>query len=880
MRLKTKILTLVIACSFLLSSIPCVGADSPSIDKTPSYAELLDELGLLPDNFEYKPLQPKEIKRGDFAALVARFSGIDRYGTAGDACSFSDVRADDENYDSIMLVCKYGYMGGTGNGKFEPDQKISCYQAIKVMVSILGYDEIAKLSGGYPYGYIQQATNLGLLQNVPVTDEYTKADFQSIMTIMYNMLDAKVARYIGVSGDSALLSVGSGDTFLEYVHKITRVEGVLQALRGMSVIHGVTAAYNEVIVNEQTYKLQSYADYSHLFGYELEYYVNDDGYVVAVSDINTNSHSLFLSFDDICELDYTAIKYYDELDEEAKTSFSSSTDFVCNGMVKHIDSFADILSGDGKIKLVFTDSDRVADVVDITVANNYVVKKFNPSDKIIYDMYSSRKFEAEKYDAFDFINEFGEQMYFSELKEYDVVSAVECPDGSYAALHYSNSETEGSIDSIKVGTPSYITIDGNEYRVAKSFAQQLKTLDVGDYGIFVLDIYGNIASYSTQTGKYQYGYIATGYVKSGLDEKVVVKLLTHKGSLETLDVSDKIILDGRKCEAMETADVLCSPQLIKYYKSGDKLKAIDTLSSDAGGSGDSLATMFEGYSKDYKSVTSLRWNSYQKIFGMKIPTDDKTTVFYVPRKYSDDENDYAVKTTSVFSHDSTYYINAYSSREDSHIADVIIMYGLKSSGSVTKNTPFTMIESVSPVLGENGDETYKLYGICDGKRISGIVEDASLIEGLLSIDPDKPGKVHLLKCGDIVKLNINSENVITQIVLHYEYDSNILKENTPVATGDTKATRTLTANVYSEKGGFLQITQNPLSKAGVVLSDNEFEIINGSKYHIYKYQNENGREYAKIASLNEIIDYKSSEQSFSQIVVCGQYSNPGIIVIR
>ena len=63
-----------------------------------------------------------------------------------------------------------GVLSGVGDGLFAPKSVVLPEQVAKVLVSILGYDAWAQAKGGYPYGYMSVASDLGLFDGVSIKD--------------------------------------------------------------------------------------------------------------------------------------------------------------------------------------------------------------------------------------------------------------------------------------------------------------------------------------------------------------------------------------------------------------------------------------------------------------------------------------------------------------------------------------------------------------------------------------------------------------------------------------------------------------------------------------------------------------------------------------
>ena len=66
--------------------------------------------------------------------------------------------------------------------------------------------------------------------------------------------------------------------------------------------------------------------------------------------------------------------------------------------------------------------------------------------------------------------------------------------------------------------------------------------------------------------------------------------------------------------------------------------------------------------------------------------------------------------------------------------------------------------------------------------------------------------------------------------------------------------------------------------AGIILDRDSTESVQSSLYKIYKVSYKRGVEL-EIANQNDIIDYKTSPDNFSKMVIYSQHTNPGVIVI-
>ncbi len=101
------------------------------------------------DNFE------EYVTRGEFCKAVCAVGGYSVQNEFEE--SFTDVLPQSEFYKEINTLREKGIVCGNGAGLFRPDDFITYYEAVKIAVSITGYEPLALARGGYPDGYYTAA---------------------------------------------------------------------------------------------------------------------------------------------------------------------------------------------------------------------------------------------------------------------------------------------------------------------------------------------------------------------------------------------------------------------------------------------------------------------------------------------------------------------------------------------------------------------------------------------------------------------------------------------------------------------------------------------------------------------------------------------------
>ena len=144
-----------------------------------------------------------QITRGEFAHIVVKLLGY----TSNDASAeihYWDVPADYKYASDIALLTQIGILNGVTENLFAPDDFLTYEQAVKVMVVITGYGDIADRNGGWIGGYITVASRNSMLGGVNRSNPFSRAD---LYMLIYNTLDVKLI--------NETISTGSGSELVK-----------------------------------------------------------------------------------------------------------------------------------------------------------------------------------------------------------------------------------------------------------------------------------------------------------------------------------------------------------------------------------------------------------------------------------------------------------------------------------------------------------------------------------------------------------------------------------------------------------------------------------------------------------------------------------------
>ena len=116
---------------------------------------------------------------------------------------FSDVKSRPATHwsnEAVYKMAGIGLINGFTDGTFGPTDSVTYEQAIKMIVSLLGYAPKADTMGGYPQGYITVATQIGLTQHIEF-EQTANAIRKDIAIMLDTALDIPVMEQIGYGSE-------------------------------------------------------------------------------------------------------------------------------------------------------------------------------------------------------------------------------------------------------------------------------------------------------------------------------------------------------------------------------------------------------------------------------------------------------------------------------------------------------------------------------------------------------------------------------------------------------------------------------------------------------------------------------------------------------
>ena len=142
------------------------------IDEAEIEIEFLKTLGIINERDMGQYIPSNTITRAEFSYMAVKMLGLgEGIELPEEETGFEDVSASHWAAPYIYKASISGIISGNGDGMFNPDQPVLYVQAIRMLVSALGYNVRAELSGGYPVGYLMIAQDKGITLPVSMDSE-------------------------------------------------------------------------------------------------------------------------------------------------------------------------------------------------------------------------------------------------------------------------------------------------------------------------------------------------------------------------------------------------------------------------------------------------------------------------------------------------------------------------------------------------------------------------------------------------------------------------------------------------------------------------------------------------------------------------------------
>ena len=798
------------------------------------------------DDFSIK----REVTRGEYSVYLARAlhlsEGTENTNIFNDLSGHELAKYIDTLY---QLNIVNGY-----NNSFRPDDYITYNEAIKMAVCAANYEMAAIEYGGYPWGYIKAAGELGITDNLNISADarLTKGDAAKII---FNMLTASliVSDY---SGGKQNFVKKEDEDMLSHIFDVYKTKGTVVKNSVLSISSDTNnVEKGEVLIDDTVYKAGN-TDAENKIGFKIEFYYlyDDDKEESTIIYINNKyeNESVSINSEDIISFKDGVYEYYDgtktkRASLEKDFSVSYNYNYPPGGFTE-----AMMIPENGSVRLIKSGGNGKFDAVIIESYTDYIVSSADSSNKIIY-LLNGGKIDLTNCE-YKIISAQGVNQEIEDIKSENIISVLYSADKANVTIYNSSVRQTAKVSSVsKDGNILRVTADGTEYTSINGFGYA-GAISVGESTELFTDYMGKIA-YARQpsTDGYKRAYLITAYSDEGMeDDTLNVKLFTQDGTIERIKLTDSVKINDvsykrQLPEARQNLQSL-SEKIVKYsVNEKGEITRLFTYTDDS----KYIKKLFEG---------TAVYTEKQRGFNGKATVKANTPVFVIPPEVS--EEDYKIKTLSTFSNDSYYSDLKIYSTTDGVWGDVII-YGTDSAGTERKAA---VITNVSECVNDDNETTYQLEILWKGSKRTYMLNKAETLAGC--------------KKGDVVKLALNNDNEISNLLRIYDSENDTMVVSNPYepqsGAGYRSSNRMYMGYAYLKKDGLLRFGKNFPTESNFETEDLENALLSGFDFYVI---DRNDKNIARVGSEEDIIDFDHSKTDASRIIVSTNWYDPEEIFI-
>lgn len=830
-----KIVSIVLVFVLSLSALMCgtIFAEAPISDgelKSLQEVEVLSDLGIIMDKNRFNITE--NVTRGDFAVLIARLLRPDTL-TQSEFTFFADVPTSNPASAAVAALVEEGIVTGIGNGEFGVDDYITYHQAIKMVISILGYNPYAQQKGGYPTGHLSVASELKLLRNIKLSDEHITGEIAA--KLIYNALEVNIMQMNKVIGDEATYVVPLNKTLLSENMNIEKIEGrvtqnYLTALSGESNLGS-----GFVRIDSETFVLDNKKAVEYIGFYVTAYAKEDKNTgqktIISIRYNDRYNNLVKVNAEDILptETTKTNIVYLNDSDRTVNLKISPIADVIYNGKSLRASYTADTFRiSSGHIELIDVEGDGSYDIIRVTEFQDiFIGNDLTDDTLIIYDeIDKSISVDVNPNTAVVTVWQDDSEASLGNVSANTLLSVAASASNmgyqnAYVNIIINNNTVRGRIQELG---EEYVIINDTVYNISSAYRGVGLTVDAE--GMFYLNSDNKIAFGKAEpSSDLMYGYIFKLGKMPGINQQAQIKILNTANEYEVMNCADRVWINNKTVKTYEELlQELLPTRLVPFgYENADFTK-IEPLKDDyvnqlikyginTDGEINRIYTTNE-VNKDVFSV-DVKLGRYahkrdNRSFGglyLEFFSDANTYFLLVPdinatNVQREDEKSYAFVRTGVRLTDTgdTQVMQAYDLNESGVAAVCLKEEEMGANTELGVQSPMGLVQRVVTGINEDGEIVKKLVVYEKGIEQTLEAEESALFEGL--------------DAGDVVRYRTNRQgkvDVLRCILDYSEWDFNEYHE--PIVSGSRGGTyqrqdRVVFAAIYSVTGRCMRVTPN------------------------------------------------------------------------
>lgn len=816
----------------------------------------------------------EEVTRAVFADYIARLMG---------------VYSNEENANIEFLV-KAGIMGADISGGLRENEPLTYYDAIAALLNVAGYQDVAKISGGYTNLAIKNKLVCGKSENDSLT-------WNELSVLIYNMLHmpALIVKY----GEKTSYVQSRDKTVMEEVFNLKKISGILSSAGKINLYSTAKNAQNTVSVDGILYD-NSYEYAAEYLGENVTAFAKNEGgtkNVIFIYPGGVNDVTVINADNDVT---FSSNAYiWHESGKKQRAQLSATAKYIYNGHLPQLASDMVFVPENGEVVLIDNNGDGSADVVKIYNYTNYYITGLETDNEDVTVFCNSKQpfivSENEKHKTL-LVKADGKKGKIRDVKEKAVVSAYIYKENGKAyadALYFSKGSINGFISQYSK-SDNEIYIDDVAYIYDKQLQESVDKIALASYRSFILDYKGKIAYIESETDadiNKGVGYVIKTGDKKGLKGGLEIKLYDIISGERVITAYNKVYVDGQLIKGTDNVKNAINAALANLSALSVKVApmAAYTLYDDGilrsidFPAGKSFADVSELPALDHMiyvgggNGAELRYRARANVFGANLLCNEKVRVLVLPENIENSEDFRVVTTLSdVFRDDGTYAVQAFSYNNNGIGVDYILYTPKKTFLETT--TPISVVKRLLYQKNNNGEFVPALELV--GTETGGIYPcyDESVLEDATSFT-DNSEKCKVEK-GDIVKVGLDVDGRIVTIRMIYDVSDAVngfKPADTEFGVGRYfSGYHIVKAACYDKGNDMLLVTNKDPAQPISTFANTDFEAYRTSLFKIVKVFS-NGD--VKSINSSEILAYKRNNGLYSNVVVGLRNGIPSMLVV-
>ena len=815
---------------------------------------ILSNLGII-TGYEDGTFKPAEtVTRAQMAAIICRVLGYeDQAQSSMGTTVFADVAADHWASGYINVAQAQQVINGYGDGNYGPEDKVTYEQAVKMIVSALGYDLAAQSKGGYPTGYLAIASTKGITKNANgrVGDAAARS---AIAVLVYNSLEVELMDQTSWSTGSDGDRYGmTGETVLSRYLGVKKYEGIVtdtpltevafynaydvegEAKVALTDVKSWGFVGNNYTLSTDTLdgavNAELVADADKYLGKKVVAYIGTEadaetGEIMIYAMAEKQGANATLSFNAtqlVAEDVETGKLVYKKPGSNKKLDVKLNVEntYVNYGVETDPTNTAEVaalLPYGGTFELIDSDPTTAGYETLIAIAYDFeaVVEEVEVDGAdIFFGLYTGDldDIDMESETELVVVYKDGAIVEPTAIAAGDVVTTAEIGTSAGRILYVSSKNVTGSVDG---WTDEEITIAGEEYVPSELSGYTISYLQNKE-GIFYLNVDGQIAYADATASKGAYAFFLNTGKDAGMGSKYYATLVMADGSVKAYNYAKNVIIPDGDDAGTDPDSVTAenaSAYIATQMGNGNRDEAYAYVNT-------AFKLLFEvkiknGEIKELVAVpfttpgSTSEYNAETKSLGAK--TFDETSVMFALKGANDattkiEEDDIKVgKVIEMLADEEDYYIALPAKALENGIYKAAVGYNLVTSISAESEL---IVVTGKKTISYNDDAATKITGLQGGKEVEILLYNE---DGFNSNNGFAAGNIAV---GDIILTSaVNAEGVADDFMVVYDKSANAVTPDAGwaakdiyVAAANTSADKAADDNYIWFDGAIANITQ-------------------------------------------------------------------------